>query len=63
MGKIVVNYLGFIAFFMAIMAAFRYFTGGLEQWDWKRTFFIAAAVGLYSVWRNNKRTQNENTID
>ncbi len=63
MGRLIINYIGFVAFFMGIMAAFRYFTGSIEEWDWMRTLIIAALVGGYSVWRNNKRTIQNNKDD
>lgn len=42
--------------FMGLIAIFRYvMDGSLENWVWWRSMFIAAAVGGYNVWRNNKK--------
>lgn len=54
--KMITNYITYVAIFMGIIALFRYFIdGSLERWDWWRSLFIAAVIGGYNVWRNNKR--------
>jgi len=54
--RMITNFVSYIAMFMAFIAIFRYvIDGSLENWVWWRSMIIAAAVGGFNVWRNNKR--------
>ena len=54
--KMVSNFVAYIAMFMGLIAIFRYvMDGSLDNWIWWRSMFIAAAVGGFNVWKNNKK--------
>ncbi len=54
--KMITNFVAYVAIFMGLIAIFRYvMDGSLDKWIWWQSMLIAAAVGGFNVWKNNKR--------